>query len=159
MIKEIISNEEIAASAEVIRAAFQTVAVEFQLNEDNCPSHPSFTTSEKLLNMKKEDSFFFGSFHDNKQVGFVAVEKADDDLYYMERLAVLPQYRHQKFGGALVEFVFNHVRNINSRRISIGIIDESTKLKDWYCSLGFSETGIRKFPHLPFTVCFMEYKI
>ena len=29
-------------------------------------------------------------------------------------------------------------------------------LKDWYGKLGFVEISTMKFPHLPFTVCFME---
>lgn len=27
-------------------------------------------------------------------IGFVAIEKSSDDLYFMEKLAVLPEYRH-----------------------------------------------------------------
>lgn len=43
--------------------------------------------------------------------------------------------------------------------LSIGIINENKVLKQWYSSFGFNETGFKKFPHLPFTVCFMEKKI
>ena len=32
-------------------------------------------------------------------------------------------------------------------------------LKNWYMSYGFRETGTKAFPHLPFTVCFMEKEI
>jgi len=97
MIREIITEKEIADSVKVIRAAFKTVAAEFQLTENNCPSHTSFTTLEKLLEMKKKDSLFFGCFSNDMQVCFVALEKTDD-LFYMERLAVPPQYRHNKIG-------------------------------------------------------------
>ena len=43
-----------------------------------------------------------------------------------------------------------------AKKLSIGIIYEQKVLKDWYKDIGFRETGIRKFEHLPFTVGFME---
>jgi ribosomal protein S18 acetylase RimI-like enzyme len=90
------------------------------------------------------------------QVGFVAIEKADDKVYYLDKLAVLPEYRHKGYGGKLVEFVSNFVKKHNGQKVSLGMINESTVLKKWYQKLGFKETGTQSFEHLPFTVCFME---
>ena len=44
-------------------------------------------------------------------------------------------------------------------KISIGIIEENAKLKDWYLKLGFNHISTRKFKHLPFTVGFMEMEM
>ena len=84
------------------------------------------------------------------------MEKADDSLYYLEKLSVLPEYRHNRYGGELVRFVLDTVVAKGAKKLSIGIIYEQTVLKDWYKDIGFRETGTRKFEHLPFTVGFME---
>ena len=110
----------------------------------------------QLRALKSKGLIFFGLFLGDRQVGFVAIEKADDSLYYMEKLAVLPGYRHKAGGTGLVRFVLDYVKDRGGKTLSIGIIDEHTILKNWYQEFGFKEITTRKFPHLPFTVCFME---
>ena len=154
-IKGISGQQGLEKSLKVIRNSFRTVAIEFGLNKDNCPTHPSLITLDKLLELK-DKSELFGLFLKNKQVGFVAVEKADDSIYYLDKLAVLPEYRHKGYGGKLVEFVVRYVRELGGQKISLGMINESTILKNWYKKLGFRETGTKNFEHLPFTVCFMD---
>ena len=74
----------------------------------------------------------------------------------MERLAVLPSYRHRGIGRALMDFAFEAVKKHGGKKVSIGIINENRVLKNWYMEYGFVETGTRVFRHLPFEVCFME---
>jgi N-acetylglutamate synthase-like GNAT family acetyltransferase len=93
---------------------------------------------------------------DDRQVGFVAMEKADDAVYYLEKLAVLPEYRHNGYGRELVQFVLETAATGGAKKLSIGIIYEQAVLKDWYKDIGFRETSTKKFEHLPFTVGFME---
>ena len=154
-IKEIKSRKDLENSVQVIRDSFKTVALEFGLNEGNCPAHPSLITLDKLLELKAKAKLF-GLFLNKIQVGFVAVERADDNLYYLDKLAVLPDYRHKGYGEKLVGFVLSFVKKQDGQKVSLGMIDESTVLKDWYKELGFRETGKKNFEHLPFTVCFME---
>lgn len=93
------------------------------------------------------------------QVGFVAVERVNENLYYMEKLAVFPAYRYKGYGGELVKFVCNHVRHNKGKELSIGIINEHEVLKTWYKVNGFIETAVKKFEHQPFTVYLMEKAI
>jgi ribosomal protein S18 acetylase RimI-like enzyme len=158
-IKAINDEAEIKASTGIIRESFHTVALEFGLTPDNCPSHPSNITFEQLLELKKKDLRFFGLFAQEKQVGFVAIESAVDGLFYFEKLAVLPEYRHCGYGSGLVHFVLDYALKEHGKKVRIGIINEHTVLKEWYQGLGFSQTGARKFSHLPFTVGFMEIKL
>ena len=146
-------------SARVIRNAFKTVALEFSLTRENSPTHPSFMTTRRLREDHNKGVRFFGLFMEDRQIGFIAVEKADASLYYIERLAVLPGYRHQGYGRRLMEFAFQHIKVNGGTKVSIGIINEQTVLKDWYKAMGFEETSTREFAHLPFTVCFMERAI
>ena len=150
------SDEALDTSVEVIRQSFRTVAEELNLTPENAPTHPSFVTLDQLEELRKKGLVFYGYFLDNSQVGFVAMEKADDSLYYLEKLAVLPEYRHNGYGRELVRFVLDTAAAEGARKMSIGIIYEQTVLKDWYKDIGFKETGTRKFEHLPFTVGFME---
>jgi len=154
-IREVRNHHGLKSSVEVIRDSFRTVALEFGLNERNCPTHPSLMTLDKLLELEKKANLF-GLFLADVQVGFVAIERADETLYYMDKLAVLPAHRHKGCGKKLVEFVLDYVKKNHGRKVSLGMIDESAVLKNWYKQLGFKETGTKNFEHLPFTVCFME---
>jgi ribosomal protein S18 acetylase RimI-like enzyme len=159
IIREIFDEDQIRVSAAVVRESFKTVAREFNLTKENCPTHPSLVTFDQLMGLHRKGLRFFGLFVDMAQFGFVAVERGDDTVYYMEKLAVLPQARHQGYGEQLVRFTVDYAAKQGAGKLSIGTIHEHTVLKEWYKSLGFVETGTKKFDHLPFTVCFMEKEI
>ena len=157
-IKEI-TGGNLENNVEIIRRSFQTVADELGLTRENCPAHPSFISLEQLNMLKTKGLKFFGLFVNGNQAGFVAVEKADDRLSYMEKLAVLPEYRHRGYGEKLVKYALTYIKKNGGEKISIGIIDKQKVLKDWYKKIGFQEISTKEFEHLPFTVCFMEMDI
>lgn len=152
-------KERISASAGIVRKSFKTVALDLRLTRQNCPTHPSFITNVLLFALYEKGLMFFGGFLNAKQIGFVAVERADPLLYYLEKIAVLPADRHHGYGRKLVEFVIKYDRAYGGKKISIGTVDEQTVLKDWYKNIGFKEVSTRKFAHLPFTVCYMEINL
>lgn len=156
MIIEIHDIETLVESVAVIRQAFQTVADDLSLTETNAPSNPAFMTVERLQEAKDKGVIMFGLYDGGRQIGFAALEKAKDGVYYLERLAVLPSERHKGYGKTLMDFAFDYVTKQGGTMISIGIINENTILKDWYVAYGFVETSTRTFEHLPFTVCFMS---
>ncbi len=158
-IKNITTQARFENSVEIIREAFATVANEFGLTRNNCPTHPSFITHDNLLTLKQKGLIFFGLFVDNRQIGFIAIEKANDDLFYIEKLAVLPSHRRCGFGKKLVLFAIDHVKKNMGKKISIGIIEEHTVLKNWYQRIGFKEILIKNLDHLPFAVCFLEINL
>lgn len=156
MIREITDARDMKNSVKIIADSFKTVADEFNLTKKNCPTHPSFISFKKLKESKDKGLRLFGFFENNKQVGFVAIEKATNILYYLEKLAVLPEFRHKGYGKILISFVFDFVKKAGGKKISIAIIDKSKILKDWYISNGFVEKNKKDFEKLPFTVCFLE---
>ena len=157
-IKEITGDKQLESSLNVIREAFSTVAKEFNLTRENAGTHPFFSTRKQLIELHKKAAFF-GLYVNGKQEGFVAVEKAEGGTYFMGRLAVIPRLRHQGYGRKLVEFTLNFAKQNGGAKVALGMIDEQRILKDWYKTLGFAQTGTRRFEHLPFTVCFMEYDL
>jgi hypothetical protein len=54
MIREIANENELETSIKVIADSFKTVAVEFNLNKENCPTHPSLVTLKQLTEMKRK---------------------------------------------------------------------------------------------------------
>ncbi|MCL2637816.1 MAG: GNAT family N-acetyltransferase [Oscillospiraceae bacterium] len=157
-VKEI-TKEEIPMSAEIIRCSFQTIADEFGITEENTPTHGTFLQDEKLLGDFEAGVKMLGLFEWEKQVGFVAVETKDGENYYVEKLAVLPSFRHRRGGKDLMKAAEEYIRESGGKIISIGIIYENKLLLEWYKLLGYEETGIKIFPNFPFTVCFMKKEI
>ena len=89
-------------------------------------------------------------------IGFAAVDLSDAAKPELEKLAVLPQYRHEGAGRLLAGWAAEQAHSVGAKALRIGIIEENARLRAWYERLGFVHTGTRMFPHLPFTVGFME---
>lgn len=140
----------------VIHQGFQTVAKEFGLTEENCPTNGAFMKKERLLNEREKGNDQYGLFYNNQLTGFVELAKIDEKQYSLEKLAVLPKLRHKGFGKKLLDYAKEQVINKNGSIIKIGIIEENTRLKNWYLDYGFVHKGTRIIEHLPFTVGFME---
>ncbi len=142
---------------DVIKKSFLTVAVDFGLTKENCPTNGAFMTLDMLHNDFAKNHLMFAKYSAEKIVGFMQLSKQDTDMYELKKLAVLPQSRHKGYGRELLSFAKSQVFDLGGRKISIGIIEENIRLKSWYQENGFVHTGTTIFPHLPFTVGFMEY--
>ena len=153
------SSDDIPVLPCLIRNAYADVARRFDLTPENCPRHPSNCKEEWIENDFSRGVIYYILQHKGSPVGCVAFEKASPDLCYLERLSVLPPYRRQGFGRALVDHVFSQARAFGAKQISIGIISEQTDLKQWYQKIGFVEEETKKFDHLPFLVAFMTYDL
>lgn len=154
-----IKREDIEICVQVIRKSFETIAQEFSLSKDNCPGHTSFIQIEKLYKQYDEGRLMFSYIHKDSIVGYFSLVANNDGSYELDNLAVLREFRHKGFGREMVSFAIDKVRELGSNKITIGIIEENTRLKNWYSSIGFIHTGIRKYRNLPFEVGFMEIKL
>ncbi len=147
---------ELDACAGVIRKAFLTVAEEFGLTPENAPTNGAFLKTERLVADREKGCLQYGLFTGNDLIGYVQLEKADGGVYYVEKLAVLPEKRHMGCGRRLLDFAASKVRALGGGKIGIAIIEENSRLKNWYAAYGFTHTGAKKYDHLPFTVGYME---
>ncbi len=100
----------------------------------------------------------FGLYDHRNLIGYVSLSKEDSGTYELHHLAVLPEHRHCGCGNRLLAHAKETVAQNGGERITIGIIEESTVLRAWYAANGFVHTGTKKFPHLPFTTGFMEWR-
>jgi len=156
-ITEISSPDQLEELIIVLQASFGTVAEEFHLTRENAPTNPAFITLPALQESIARGLLMFGLFRDGELIGCVGIEDAKkNNLFFIERLAVLPQFRHSGYGKKLMDFAFATIKERNGKKVSIGIINENTVLKEWYQKLGFSPVAVKQFAHLPFTVAFLE---
>jgi GNAT superfamily N-acetyltransferase len=150
------TRDEAPRLAGIIRAAFREVAERFGLTAATAPTHPSLCTAawiEKALD--KGVTYYLGE-DGARAWGCVALEQANPDVCYLERLAVLSEFRRKGLGKALVDRVLTEAKALGARRVEIGIIADHRELRDWYLRLGFRATRAVRFEHLPFAVIFME---
>ena len=59
MIVKVNSKEQLEACLDIIRKSFMTVANEFHLTKENCPSHTAFMPLEKLETQYAEGRAMF----------------------------------------------------------------------------------------------------
>jgi N-acetylglutamate synthase-like GNAT family acetyltransferase len=153
------SREDVHLLTSLIRESFSDVAVRFGLTPDNCPTHPSFCTPQWVDSAMHKGIGFYVIESDGEPCGCVALERHDDQVCYLERLAVLPGYRQRGFGKALTEHVLGQAKRVGAQRVEIGIISEHAEIKDWYLRQGFDMKGTASFDHLPFEVTFMSKEL
>ncbi len=79
MIRELNSHRDMETSVSVIRDSFVTVAEEFNLTRENCPTHPSFISVVNLEDLVAKGVSLFGLFDDDLHIGFVALEKGNGE--------------------------------------------------------------------------------
>lgn len=135
------------------------MAERFDLTQENAPRHPSNCTADWIQKDMERGVNYFVIENENVVAECVALELANSEVSYLERLAVLPGQRRRGFGKQLVTHVLSKAKNLGAHSVNIGIIAKQTELKNWYRGIGFVEQESKEFPHLPFSVTFMSYEL
>ena len=151
-------EEDVSAVLKVLNLSHGTIARDFNFTKEDNPTNNAFIDEKTLREQLKNGIALYGLKMDNRLVGCIAIEKSkrEADTYYIEKVSVLPEFRHQGIGVRLMDFATDKIKNAGGKMISIALIDSNSKLKKWYLSQGFVETGFKDFEHLPFRVCFMR---
>ena len=143
--------------SKLIRGSFADVAQRFGLTPENAPTHPSNCADEWIEDDLSRGVTYLKLVENETLHGCVAVERASREVCYLERLAVLPEFRGRGDGGRLAEAAIDEARGLGAGTVSIGIIAAHTELKEWYAKRGFIEGDTVSFAHLPFDVTYMTY--
>jgi ribosomal protein S18 acetylase RimI-like enzyme len=156
--ENVILEKDLAVSVKVLNDSHLTVAKEFNFTKQSNPTNNAFIDVETLRTHLSKGIDLYLSIVDNVAIGCIAIEKSSKeiDTYYIEKVSILPEYRHNGYGIKLMDFASDRIKNSGGKKISIALIDSNTKLKEWYLKQGFIETSIKDFEHLPFRVCFMS---
>lgn len=149
-------EEELEWCAGVIRKGFATIAKDFGLTPLNCPTNGAFIKADRLREDKNKGNHMYVLLCNRAIIGFMQLERKSEDRIELEKLTILPEYRHYGYGKMLLEFARQRAKELGAKQMTIGIIEENRILKEWYSENGFSHTGTHKFEQLPFTVGFMS---
>jgi len=154
-------STDLSAIVHVLNVSHGTVAKDFGFTKDNNPTNNAFIDESTLKTQLNKGIDLYAMSMNSQLIGCIAIEKSakETDTFYIEKVSVVPAFRNQGFGVKLMDFAVAKIKELGGKSVSIALIDSNTKLKNWYCSQGFIETGTKDFEHLPFRVCFMNKQI
>ena len=153
-----VKSSDLPECLEVIHQSFKTVAESFGLTQENCPKHTSVIPLSFLEAQMNWGWHMYALYAGEKIIGYMSLSKEGEDTFELHNLAVLSEYRHNGLGKLLLDHAKEEVKTLGGKSIKIGIIEESTVLKNWYIANGFVHTGTKKYDHLPFTSGYLEWK-
>jgi N-acetylglutamate synthase-like GNAT family acetyltransferase len=153
------NKSDIDVLISILRSSHRDVAKRLKLTKENCPKFLGFCAEQRVKSDFDKGVKYYILEQDNQPLGCIALEKASQDVCYLERLSVLPEHRKKGYGKMLVNHLFEQAGKIGIRRVEIGMISKDRKLKSWYEKLGFVQTGAKKFDHLTFEVAFLSADI
>ena len=122
---------------EIQHKSFITVAEEFGYTIENAPYHSAFIKKEKIEKQMMDGGKFFVFKIGDEFIGSVGYI-LENGNYVIERLAVIPEYRHKGIGKELMDFIENKVKSKNAKSIRLAMIDNNLVLKEWYYKLGYN---------------------
>lgn len=160
MIRQI-EKKDIPECISVIRESFMTVARQFDITPENAPAFTAYATDEaKILHwMDNQHRPMYGYFSDGKLAGYYNLYLPGDNECELGSLCVLPDYRHDGIGDALLNDSIERAKSLGCTKMNLSIVEENTVLRAWYEAHGFTHTGTKKFDFFPFTCGYLEKNI
>jgi ribosomal protein S18 acetylase RimI-like enzyme len=156
VIKQIIKSD-LLSCLEIFHNGYETVAIEFGLTEENCPDRGRANLPfDKLVSEFEKGTLMYGYFLEDKIVGFLGLKIDTSGGCKLNDIIILPEYRQKGYGKELLNFCKIKALELGAKKITLGMIDDNKKLKNWYIENGFINVGFKKFEKAPFTVGFME---
>lgn len=151
-------NNDLSAVVRVLNVSHGTVAADFGFTKDNNPSNNAFIDETTLRFQLSKGIDLYSMSVNNELIGCIAIEKSvkEIDTFYIEKVSIVPEHRNHGYGVKLMDFAISKIKESDGKIVSIALIDSHSKLKNWYLSQGFIETGTKDFERLPFRVCFMN---
>ncbi len=157
MIRQI-TKQDIPECVEVIRASFLTVGKEFNITPENAPLFTAYATDEAKVNfwMDEQKRPMYGYFENGKMVGYYNLAIPSDNECELGSLCVLPEYRHNGIGEALLNDSIMRAKVLGLSKMNLSIVEENTVLRKWYENHGFTHVGTKVFDFFPFTCGYLE---
>jgi len=140
----------------ILNRAFITVAQQFNFSKENAPHFPAFIDFHEIKNQLDKGLKMYGYLYNEQVVGCIGYSYYKDKIYYIERLATLPEYRHLLIGKRLMEHIENRIRDEGGKIAEIHIVDKNGVLKEWYKRLGYIEIRIDEIKTMPFNSLVMK---
>lgn len=140
--------------ARTLRRGFRDVAERLGFTLERCPSFPAHATGDWIRKEFAAGTRFFAIDADGEMGGCIGC-LVKDGLFWMVRLAVIPERRHSGWGEALLRHGEREALRLNFRRVDIAVVHENRPLCEWYHRLGYVIRETKKYDHLCYTLAYM----
>jgi len=152
-------EENFEEMAGVIWKSFMTVAEKFHITLENGERFTAFSMcKEKLMKEKERGDRHFVYEKDGKILGCFGLRLGEKEAE-LNHLCVLPGARNAKIGESLLFRAFEEARRGEAKDMTLSLVEENKRLKEWYESFGFESTEMKKFDFFPFACGYMKKKL
>ncbi len=143
-----------------LHAAFGKSAEQFGYTRETYPQSGAYVTLDDLYKAKEDGVHMYAACVAGGLVaGYVQLWKMGDGTYAFRRFAVLPEYQKLGIGRALVSHCRDRAALYGGKKLTLLMIDQNQKLKDFYISCGFKVTKTATDDSYPFTYSLMELEL
>jgi diamine N-acetyltransferase len=144
----------------ILNKAFLDFAKEFNFTKENAPNHLAFINSDGVEEWLNKGLKMYGYRIDDKIIGCAGYSHYKDQIYLIERLATLPEYRNLGVGKKIMGFIEGKIKNIGGKIVEIHVTDRNIVLREWYKKQGYIEIRIEEvnipgIETVPFKACVM----
>ena len=148
----------------ILNRAFMAFAEEYNFTKENAPNHLAFINSDGVADWLNKGLKMYGYKTGDKITGCAGYSYYKDQVYLIERLATLPEYRNLGIGRKLVKFIENKIKSIGGKIVEIHVTDKNTVLREWYKKQGYVEIRIEEvnipgIAVVPFKACVMNKEL
>jgi ribosomal protein S18 acetylase RimI-like enzyme len=147
----------------ILNRAFLTVALNFGFTKESVPRFPAFIDSDVIEKQLKNGLKMYGFKINDQIVGCIGYSFYKDQIYFIERLATLPEYRHLGIGKKLIEYIENKIKENGGKTVEIHVVDKNVILVEWYKKMNYKLIRIDKLVDgtikLPFDSCVMNKEL
>ncbi len=152
-----VEYEQLPLCLETLHKAFGESAQRFGYTKETYPTSAAYITLDELVAAKDRGVHMYAAcVAGGKVAGYVQLEKQTDGVYAFRRFAVLPEYQKLGIGRALVSHCRDRAALYGGKKLSLLMINDNQKLKEFYISNGFSVVSTHQDDSYPFEYSIME---
>jgi dTDP-4-amino-4,6-dideoxy-D-galactose acyltransferase len=127
----------------ILQASFGEYQAALKLSEPPAAMRDTVGDIEKSIG---EQQVFVAVFNRMKAVGTIRVRKVSDNVAYISRFAVLPQWQQSGAGSALMEAALDWCRSNGLRAAALHMAVKMVKLARFYHGCGFYVHSVEASP-------------
>lgn len=154
-----VEESQLSDCLKTLHAAFGESAKIYGYTRETYPSSGAFITLQDLAEAKKRGVHMYAAYVDGIVAGYVQLEKLEAGAYAFRRFAVLPQYQKLGIGRALVSHCRARAELYGGKKLTLIMINQNQRLKDFYVSNGFRVVCVAKDESYPFEYAVMELEL
>ncbi|MGL4335560.1 MAG: GNAT family N-acetyltransferase [Turicibacter sp.] len=126
--------------------------IKYQLRPNFCASQLEDVNADELYNnfIKSSDKYLYMILDDNKNIGYVSLDTEFFMLYKDEKAAWISicvgekEYRAKGIGKVAMAFLEVKSKELNRRRIELGVFSYNQKAFKFYELMGYTKIGEKK---------------